>query len=147
MSTMTFRMVNGELKLINDKTIERIEQIKTEVKEFKNSKKSILFSIAPTGIILGNAVGAATGTGIFWNLFMQYIFPYLIDIAKVYCVIKIAQGFYEEKRGGRDSGSGFNTFVTYGKWLLLFHLIPFGVTLIDQLGEKMVTDLKVHPIR
>jgi hypothetical protein len=89
---------------------------------------------------------STSGSGVFWDTFMRYIFPWLMDIAKVYCVIKIAQGFYEEKRGGRDGGSGIGTLVTYGKWYLMFQLIPFGVELIDQLGNRMLNDLLKDPV-
>lgn len=150
MSTMTFRLDNGELKLVNDKINKAMEEVKkTNTKHTKKVSKfsdNFALSVAPMGFALGNIVAEASGAGVFWDTFMKYIFPWLIDIAKVYCVIKIAQGFYEEKVGGRDGGSGFGNFVTYGKWLLLFHLVPFFVLLIDQLGLKMVNDLKMNPI-
>ena len=79
--------------------------------------------------------------GIFWETFMVYLFPWFLDIANVFCVIKISQAFYQENRGGSDKGTGMASIVTYGKWLLLFHLIPFFVKFIDQLGLKMVNDL------
>lgn len=107
--------------------------------------KGKAFSIAPVGLVLGMATGAG-GAGVFWDTFMKWIFPWFLDVAKVYCVIKIAQGFYEERRGGREGGTGFGGFVTYGKWLLLFYLIPWAVELIDQLGGKMLTDLKSSPM-
>jgi len=66
----------------------------------------------------------------------------MLDIAKVYCAIKICQAFYEEKRGGREGGTGFGALVQYGKWYLVFWLIPWGVELIDQLGGQMFNDLK-----
>jgi hypothetical protein len=64
-----------------------------------------------------------------------------MDIAKVYCAIKIAQAFYQENSGSKNGGSGMASFVTYGKWYLLFWLIPWGVELIDQIGGKMFSDL------
>lgn len=79
--------------------------------------------------------------GIFWETFMTYLFPWFLDIANVFCVIKIAQAFYQENRGGSDKGTGMSSIVLYGKWLLLFHLIPFFVKLIDQMGLRMVKDL------
>lgn len=91
--------------------------------------------------VIATATGIAT-QGVFWDTFLTYIFPWFLDIAKVFCAIKIAQGFYQEKRGGRDNDTGMGSMVTYGKWLLLFHLIPWGVTLIDQIGSKMFTDLQ-----
>lgn len=117
--------------------------IKESIKNM-NFLKNKTMSIAIPTLALGVATG---GSGVFWNTFMTYIFPWLMDVAKVYCVIKIAQGFYEERRGGRDSGTGMSTFVTYGKWYLLFMLIPWAVELVDQLGLKMLTDLKTQPIR
>jgi hypothetical protein len=89
-------------------------------------------------------LGVATtgGSGVFWDAFMTYIFPWMLDIAKVFCAIKIAQAFYQERRGGRDEGSGFGAVVTYGKWYLVFWLIPWGVELIDQIGGKMLNELR-----
>lgn len=89
--------------------------------------------------VLGVATG---GSGVFWDAFMTYIFPWMLDIAKVFCAIKIAQAFYQERRGGRDEGSGFGAVVTYGKWYLVFWLIPWGVELIDQIGGKMLNELR-----
>lgn len=82
------------------------------------------------------------GSGIFWKAFLVYIFPWMLDIAKVYCAVKIMQAFYEEKRGGREGGTGFGALVQYGKWYLVFWLIPWGVELVDQLGGQMFSDLK-----
>jgi hypothetical protein len=86
--------------------------------------------------------------GVFWTAFMTYIFPWMLDIAKVYCCFMIAQGFYKEHKGvtGREGRSGFQSLVYYGKWLIAFHLIPVGVTLIDQIGIKMMTELQNQPL-
>jgi hypothetical protein len=101
------------------------------------------FSIMPISV-MGMATGIH-GTGIFWDTFLTYIFPYMLDIAKVFCAIKIAQAFYEEKRGGSNSATGMASFVTYGKWYLLFVLTPWMVELVDQLGGKMLTGLHTTP--
>lgn len=87
--------------------------------------------------------------GIFWGVFIDYIFPILLDIAKVFCAFKVAQAFYEERSGstGRDGKSGFQSLVYYGKWYLAFWLIPWGVELIDQLGGKMYNDLLKNGIK
>jgi len=150
-STLQFKINDGQLILQNTKCI--IDEVKSATssstayifdipsikRSIKQSTKGKAMSVAPF-LVLG--VGAGTTDGVFWQVFMQYIFPWLTDIAKVYCAIRIAQAFYQEKRGGRDEGTGFSAFVTYGKWLLLFHILPFGVELIDQIGEKMWIDLK-----
>lgn len=86
--------------------------------------------------------GTATGAGVFWKAFMLYIFPWMLDVAKVYCLVRIAQAFYQEKRGGRDEGTGLQALVTHGKWYLAFWLLPLGVELIDGIGSTMYTDLK-----
>lgn len=155
-NTMKFRLCSdGNMEIVKKKVFEEMKKeaplhtafvidtpkIKKSIKEMDFLKGKAM-SFAPI-LVFGLATG---GSGVFWNTFMTYIFPWLMDIAKVYCVIKIAQGFYEEKRGGRDGGSGMGTFVTYGKWYLLFMLIPWGVTLIDQLGGKMLIDLQTNPI-
>ncbi len=103
-----------------------------------------LYSFAPIPLVIATASATVGGTsvGIFWDAFMNYIFPYMMDIAKVFCAIKIAQAFYQEKRGGRDEGSGVGAFVTYGKWYILFALMPWCVELLDQLGTKMLIDLR-----
>lgn len=82
------------------------------------------------------------GSGVFWKAFMVYIFPWMLDIAKVYCLVRIAQAFYQEKRGGRDEGTGLQALVTHGKWYLAFWLLPLGVELIDGIGGTMYNDLK-----
>jgi len=80
--------------------------------------------------------------GIFWKAFLIYIFPWMLDIAKVYCAIRICQAFYQEKRGGKEEGTGFGAIVTFGKWYLVFWLVPWAVELIDQIGGTMFNDLK-----
>lgn len=98
------------------------------------------FSFAPMGMALGTATTVNSG-GVFWETFLTYIFPWMLDIAKVYCLVRIAQAFYQEKRGGRDSGTGFQALLEHGKWYLIFWLLPIGVELIDQVGHKMFDDL------
>lgn len=100
---------------------------------------------AKSSMIAGlGAISLATinpQNGIFWETFMVYLFPWFLDIAQVFCAIKVAQAFYQENRGGRDSGTGIGAMVTYGKWLLLFHMIPFFVKLIDELGQRMAESI------
>lgn len=81
--------------------------------------------------------------GVFWTAFMTYIFPWMLDIAKVYCAFQIAQSFYKENKGmgGKDGRTGFQSLVYFGKWYLAFWLIPWAVELIDQIGEKMNREL------
>lgn len=152
MSTMTFRLNgNGEMELVGEiikKEIDEVRKVSPEpIRKVSKFSNNYAFSIAPTGIVVATAVANTTGAGVFWDAFMKYIFPYMLDIAKVFCAIKIAQGFYNEKRGGRDEGTGFGTMVTYGKWYLVFWLIPFGVELIDQVGNKMLNELRLEKIQ
>lgn len=153
--TIKFRYSNGEMVLVDD-IISEVDKLSDKNlsktgrdivinKLGKLSKKfnTTTYSIAPiTLLAVATATSDFQGAGIFWDAFMKYLFPYLLDIAKVFCAIKIAQAFYQERRGGRDSGTGMEAVVTYGKWLLLFHLLPWGVELVDQLGVKMLSDLK-----
>ena len=92
------------------------------------------------------AVAPVASQGIFWKAFLVYIFPWMLDVAKVYCAIRVAQAFYQEKRGGRDDSSGLSALLTYGKWYLVFWLVPVGVELIDQIGSTMFNELKGTPI-
>lgn len=156
---MNFKLNNGELKLVSNPVKDihpTISSSTAHIVDFPQLKESIknmdflkgkTLSVAPF-LILGTVDAIATGGagGVFWDTFMKYIFPWLMDIAKVFCVIKIAQGFYEEKRGGKEGGTGMSAFVTYGKWYLLFMLIPVFVTFVDQLGGKILHDLQVDPI-
>jgi len=103
-----------------------------------NFLKNMNFAVAPI------TIGATKG--VFWGAFLTYIFPWMLDIAKVFCAIKIAQAFYQERRGGRDEGTGMSALVQYGKWYLVFWLIPWGVTLIDEIGQQMFTDLVDTPV-
>jgi hypothetical protein len=86
--------------------------------------------------------------GILWACFMQYIFPWLLDVAKVYCAFQITMGFYKENKGitGKDGRSGFQSLVYWGKWLIAIHLIPIGVELLDQIGASMHDQLKNKPL-
>lgn len=149
---MTFRLDDsGQLSLVGEK-VKKLPYSNDEVEKIEKSLFSKLsenlrtnntYSFAPTPLILATATTVTTGgSGVFWDAFMTYIFPWMLDIAKVFCAIKIAQGFYQEKRGGRDEGTGFGALVTYGKWYLVFWLIPWGVELIDQIGGKMLNDLR-----
>lgn len=150
-NTMTFRLgEDNQLKLVGEKKPKPYQEIVIEKESLlsklsKNSSLNKVYSIAPIPIILATT-GVTGGTGIFWSAFMDYIFPYMLDIAKVFCAVKIAQGFYQEKRGGRDEGTGFGTVLTYGRWYLIFWLIPFGVELIDELGAKMLSELRAGNI-
>lgn len=103
------------------------------------TKSSMIASAS--GLALLTASKIDVETGIFWNIFMEYLYPWFLDLATVYAAIRIAMAFYEEQRGGRESRNGFGAFVTYGKWLLLFHLIPFFVKLIDAVGKQMADSL------
>lgn len=113
--------------------------------------KSSLLASAITVPVLATVGGMDVGAGVFWETFMKYIFPWMMDIAKVWCAIKIAQAFYQENQGGgmrgggSQGGGGMASFVTYGKWYLLFWMIPWGVELIDQIGGKMFNDLTTTP--
>jgi hypothetical protein len=82
--------------------------------------------------------------GLLWSAFSLYVFPWMLDIAKCYCAFMIAQGFYKEHKGmdGKSGRSGFQSFIYYGKWLIIFHLIPVGVELLDQIGGRMLIDIK-----
>ena len=143
MSTVTFRLNNdGEMRMVGRKR-EVVYNEPKPVKKVSKLSDNYAFSFAPIGVMaVGNAIANTSGAGIFWDTFMTYIFPWMIDIAKVFCAIKIAQAFYQERRGGRDGGTGMEAIVTYGKWYLLFILMPWAVELIDELGSKMLLELK-----
>lgn len=81
--------------------------------------------------------------GVFWTVFLTYIFPWMLDIAKVYCAFQVAQSFYRDNKGmgGKDGRSGFQAIIYYAKWYLAFTLVPWAVELIDQIGIKMSEDL------
>lgn len=118
------------------------ESIKTKGKNFlKNSN----FMFMPLPLVLGT-VGDMSSGGVFWDTFLKYIFPWMLDIAKVYCLIRIAQAFYEEKRGGRDSGTGFGALIQHGKWYLCFWLLPLAVELIDQIAGTMFNDIQGNTV-
>lgn len=154
------RMVLTENGWVKDKSYKKKNKTSTiQVVDTPNTKESIksmdliskssrAYSFALPTIALGVATTDITtgGAGVFWDAFMQYIFPWMLDIAKVFCAIKIAQAFYQERRGGRDEGTGFGALVTYGKWYLVFWLIPWGVELIDEIGSKMLNELRTKGV-
>lgn len=156
-NTMTFKLDgSGNLSLVDKSIISEIENIASELifnhdkdnedkffyklSKFSKKSKNKIYSVAPLPMVFA-ITGDIGGTGIFWDAFMKYIFPYMLDIAKVFCAIKIAQAFYQERRGGREGGSGVEAIVTYGKFYLLFALMPWAVELLDELGTKMLNDL------
>jgi hypothetical protein len=117
----------------------------TMKKKSKNFLKNSSFMFAP--MVLGTATsGTLQSGGLFWDTFLTYIFPWMLDIAKVYCLIRIAQAFYEEKRGGRDSGTGFSALIQHGKWYLVFWLLPLGVELIDQVASTMFNEIQTKTL-
>lgn len=156
---MKFRLnESGVLVLVDDMKVKnKIEKIqinkeklkKIEFKKVKNviNTKTVLITasmlMCPT--IGFAATGAVVSQGLFWKIFLTYIFPVLMDIAKVFCAIKVAQAFYQERRGGREEGTGIGALVSYGKWYILFCLLPFFVELIDEIGHKMYMDIKNMP--
>lgn len=96
--------------------------------------RSSLMTVAPAVTIVSK--------GVFWSAFLTYIFPWMLDLSKVFCAIKIAQGFYQENRtGGQGGTTGMSALTKYGKWYLIFWLIPWGVSLIDQVGQQMFNEL------
>lgn len=147
MSTMTFRLnSNGEMELVGKKIKKAMNGVKKvspePIKKVSKFSNNYAFSIAPTGMVVATAVANTTSTGVFWDAFIQFVYPWFLDLAKVFCAIKIAQGFYEERRAGKDGGTGIGNFVHYGKFYLLFALIPWIVELIDEVGSKMLLELR-----
>jgi hypothetical protein len=154
---MKFRFQNGEMIQETGQNImqemKRVAPLSTAlIVDIPNVKKSIKqksrnfltntnFALAPLAMGATGA-GGIDGAGVFWDTFLTYIFPWMLDIAKVYCLVRIAQAFYKEKRGGSDSGTGFSALIEHGKWYLIFWLLPIGVELIDQMGHRMFTDLQ-----
>lgn len=117
-----------------EKSIDKAE--KTVVNTIRNFLKTpMVYAVAPIG-----------GSGVFWEAFLQYIFPWVLDIGKVYCCIRVAQAFYQERRGGRDEGTGIQALLVHGKWYLALWLLPWGVELIDGIGHQMFTNLHNNPI-
>lgn len=127
----TFNKNDIELSFQNFKMI--------DIREVKQSLATTIKMWFPFG-----EKATTMAVGIFWTAFMTYIFPWLLDIAKVYCAWKIAQGFYRDGKGmgSKDGGSGgFANLVYYTKWYLMFWCLPFLVEVIDQIGHKLNEDL------
>ena len=156
---MKFRLNgDGVLVLVEDVKVEnKIEKIQINKEKSKKSNFVKVKNIINTKTVLITAsmlmcpaigfaeTGAVASQGMFWKIFLTHIFPILTDVAKVFCAIKVAQGFYQERRGGRDEGTGIGTLVSYGKWYILFCLLPFFVELVDEIGRKMYMDIKDMP--
>lgn len=156
---MRFKLnANGEMALVGENIMETMRQSlplstalivdipmvkETIKKKGKNFLTNSNFAIAPFAL---GTVAPMESSGFFWDTFLTYIFPWMLDIAKVYCLVRIAQAFYEEKRGGKDSGTGFSALVQHGKWYLVFWLLPIGVELIDQVASNMFNQLQTKTI-
>lgn len=125
---------NGKKLMINSKNFQIID-----IREIKSTFRKIWNEWFPFG-----EKNTTLAVGILWTAFVTYIFPILLDAGKVYCAFMIAQGFYKDQRGIESKGgrSGFQNFVYYGKWLILMHLIPAGVSLIDTIGTQMTHDIQ-----
>ena len=102
------------------------------------SKKNKFYANSST-LIGGSLLTATTSAGVFLPIFLDNIFPLMLDVASVYVVIKIAMDFYKEQmNGGEGKDSlGLGTVMKNGKWLLLFYLIPFFIKLLEQIGMQM----------
>ena len=157
---MEFQLVNGKFVQV-DKSVNVVSYTWKMPEDNLNSKpriplmelpmmpikeKSKRGEFARSSMVLGLATASTVATmnpenGIFWEIFMQYIYPWFLDLANVFVAIKIAQAFYQENKTGKDSGSGMGSIVVHAKWLLLFHMIPFIVKLVDEVGRRMVTEL------
>ena len=140
--------MNQQLPLTSSTTLYTVDipHIVEKVRSGKNYVKNMeflqhkAFSFVPLPIL--GAITHLGSQGIFWKAFLVYIFPWMLDIAKVYCCIRIAQAFYQEKRGGREDGSALSSFLQYGKWYLFFWLLPIGVELLDEIGGTIFQDLQ-----
>lgn len=140
---MKFKLIDGQMSLVSQsETMEVMRNAFPLSTAYIVDIPSIKESVKSGNFLKNrNFAGAVVTKGVFWGAFLTYIFPWMLDIAKVYCAIRICQAFYQENRGGKDSGTGFGALVTYGKWYLVFWLIPWGVELIDQIGGEMFKDL------
>lgn len=139
-ASYTWKMPNDNVKAKRNIMDAPMMPSPTEPKQGVYARSSLAVGIV--------AATAATGinpeNGMFWEIFMQYIYPWFLDIANVFVAIKVAQAFYQENRGGSGSSSGsggMGALVVHAKWLLLFHLIPFFVKLVDEVGRKMTQEL------
>lgn len=153
MIAMRFVRVNGKWQELNEVTIgfsgNNVALVKTNATSSfyiidLNDLKHTLKYIAREWFGFGK--GLVFREGIFWTAFLTYIFPWFMDIAKVYCAIMICQAFYKERQGGTgaDGRTGMQALVYYGKWFIVFNLIPWLVELIDQVGGKMYQELRTQ---
>lgn len=150
---MRFKLHDGEMVL--QKSNDILEEINKSlpistsfIVDIPNLKETIIiksknFLKNPQLYAVTPAIGS---TGIFWKAFLEYIFPWILDIGKVYCCVRVAQAFYQERRGGKDEGTGIQALLTHGKWYLALWLLPWGVELIDGIGHQMFDNLRTHPI-
>ena len=102
--------------------------------------------LARSSTIVGAAaltVGVAsnTDTGILMDTFLEYIYPWFLEVASIYALVKIAMSLYDEQRGVGNGKSAFSTVFLYGKWLLLFYMIPFFIQLLNTVGSRMAENI------
>lgn len=115
-----------------------------DIREIKSNIKKVWKQWFPIG-----DKNTTMAIGVFWSAFMTYIFPWCLDLAKVYVAWKIVQGFYSEGKGvegGKGGKGGFASLIHYGKWYIALSLIPWGVMLIDEVAHKMSVELMSHPL-
>ena len=129
---------------LNFKKIKSRENIDISLKQkmdnkFNINSPTLIGGAASVALLTVNTASQVSSSGVFLPIFLDNIFPLMLDVASVYVVIKIAMDFYKEQRGGGDSKDelGLGTVLKNGKWLLLFYLIPFFIKLLEQLGMQM----------
>jgi hypothetical protein len=154
-STLRFKLINGKMQECKTNIVESYENHIVKLSENSSKFKGFVFQQLDKvrdglDIVEGkvNKVFrswgfAPTMSFTFFEPFMQHIFPLMLDVAKVYCIIMICKDFYSERRGGRgdDGAGGFSSIIKYGKWYILFALTPYFVQLIGGIGENMYHNL------
>lgn len=113
-------------------------------------------SIKPTGIFAKSSMlaglssmalmtaSAGTSSGIVWDSFINYVYPWFLEVAKVFCIIKVAQTLYQNQSTGSRGGeaTNFGAILSWGKWYAIFLFLPFVVELIEGASQDMLKQLR-----
>jgi len=87
---------------------------------------------------------ARMNEAVVWNIFLHYIFPWMLDFFKVFCLFKVLTAWFKDSgQEGRfgGNGGGMQALYKWGGAYFLFTLSPFAFELIDQASQKMYHEL------
>lgn len=106
------------------------------------AKSSMLAGLSSMALM----TSAGASSGIIWDSFINYVYPWFLEVAKVFCIIKVAQTMYQNQSTGSRGGeaTNFGAILSWGKWYAIFLFLPFVVELIEGASQDMLKQLRTR---